>query len=308
MNLNVQLPPMIPAAMQPQQNVTRHENRYRELVPQLNKTEPYKAETEVGSEKDKHKVGHSNGSGSQTSEAQNTDIRTVHGKEGKDGSGEGSGSEQQPQQQASEQQQDNKGQPSQLTPQEQKVVDSLEARHTEVVIHEQAHASVGGQYAGQPSYGYERGPDGKRYAVSGEVPISVSPVAGDPQATIQKMRQVRSAALAPQNPSVADRRIAAEATRQLNAAYAELSASKRELQGMSANEGSAKDDEGIKPSQPSSEINQVLKIDDIHRFSPAQKYAPIARSEQAMITDRAIEQRYFGSVIPNERPALIASI
>ncbi len=307
MNLNVQLPPMIPAAMQPQQNVTRHENRYRELVPQLNKSEPYKAETEVGSEKDKNKVGHQHGGSSHTSEAQNTDIRTVHGKEQDEGSRDGSNAEQQ-QQQASDQQQENKSSPSQLTPQEQKVVDSLETRHTEVVIHEQAHASVGGQYAGQPSYGYERGPDGKRYAVSGEVPISVSPIAGDPQATIQKMRQVRAAALAPQSPSVADRRIAAEATRQLNAAYAELSATKRELQGMSDSDQSSKDDERIKSRGSSSEINQVLKVSDIHRFSPAQKYGPVVRSEQAMITDRAIEQRYFGSVVPNERPALIASI
>ncbi|MCE2573532.1 catalase [Motilimonas eburnea] len=295
---------MIPAPMQPQQNVTRQENRYRELVPQLNKTDAYKAETEVGSEKDKNKVGHQNASGTHSSEAQNTDIRTVHGKEGKDGSGEGASSEQQ--QQASEQQKENNSQPNQLTPQEQKVVDSLEARHTEVVIHEQAHASVGGQYAGQPSYGYERGPDGKRYAVSGEVPISVSPVAGDPQATIQKMRQVRAAALAPQNPSVADRRIAAEATRQLNSAYAELSASKRELQG-SSDEQSVSDDKPIAQGVRS-DINQVLEADDIHRFSPAQQYGPVPRSEQAMNTDRALEQRYFGSVVPNQRPGLIASI
>lgn len=306
MNINVQLPPMIPAALQPQQNVTRHENRYRELVPQLNKTEPYKAETEVGAEKDKNKVGNTNAGSSQASEAQNTDIRTVHGKEGQEGSEQGSQQQQAADQQASEQQQDKKPQPSQLTPQEQKVVDSLEARHTEVVIHEQAHASVGGQYAGQPSYGYERGPDGKRYAVSGEVPISVSPVAGDPQATIQKMRQVRAAALAPQSPSVADRRIAAEATRQLNAAYSELSSSKRELQG--ADESQATEQEQTVTKVANTELDQVLKVDDIHRFSPNQKYGPVPRSEQAMITDRAIEQRYFGSVVPNERPALRASI
>ena len=81
MNINIQLPPMVPASLQPQQNVTRHENRYRELVPQLTKAEPYKAETEVGSEKDKSKVSQHQASGSHSTDAQNTDIRTVQGKE-----------------------------------------------------------------------------------------------------------------------------------------------------------------------------------------------------------------------------------
>ena len=63
--------------------------------------------------------------------------------------------------------------------------------------HEAAHQAAGGQYAGAMSFTYQRGPDGAQYAVGGEVPIDVSPVAGDPQATIEKMRVVRSAAMAP---------------------------------------------------------------------------------------------------------------
>ncbi|WP_434340245.1 putative metalloprotease CJM1_0395 family protein [Motilimonas cestriensis] len=307
MNMNVQLPPMVPLSLQPQQNVTRNENRYRELVPQLTKTEPYKAETEVGSEKDKSKVSQQQAGGTHSTEAQNSDIRTVQGKE----QGEGQGSEQQPNQQQASDQQDNKGEGNQaagqLTPQEQKIVDSLESRHNEVVIHERAHASVGGQHAGQPSYGYENGPDGKRYAVSGEVPISVSPIAGDPQATIQKMRQVRAAALAPQSPSVADRRIAAEATRQLNAAYSELAASQK-VKSTSADSGEGDNETQASRGGLSAADTQTLKSEDIHSFNPSKKYGPITRSEQAMQTDRAIEQRYFGSVVPNERPALRASI
>jgi hypothetical protein len=58
--------------------------------------------------------------------------------------------------------------------------------------------------------------------VAGEVPIDVSPVAGDPRATIDKMQQVRAAALAPAEPSGADRRIAAEAQQTLAQAQAEL--------------------------------------------------------------------------------------
>ena len=61
--------------------------------------------------------------------------------------------------------------------------------------HEQAHAAVGGQYAGSPSYEYERGSDGNNYAVAGEVPIDVSEVPNDPQATIEKMQQVKAVRL-----------------------------------------------------------------------------------------------------------------
>ncbi|WP_462157042.1 putative metalloprotease CJM1_0395 family protein [Pseudoalteromonas sp. GB56] len=105
---------------------------------------------------------------------------------------------------------------------EQQQIEELSARDQEVRMHEQAHASVGGRYAGSPSYEYERGPDGKSYAVGGEVPIDISEIPGDPRATIEKMQQVRSAALAPAEPSGADRSIASEATRKLAQAQTEL--------------------------------------------------------------------------------------
>lgn len=98
-----------------------------------------------------------------------------------------------------------------LTEEEQAEVERLQARDREVRTHEQAHASVGGQYAGAPKYSYTQGPDGKRYATDGEVSIDVAAVPGDPEATIQKMQQVRAAAMAPANPSSADRAIAQQA-------------------------------------------------------------------------------------------------
>ncbi len=82
----------------------------------------------------------------------------------------------------------------------------------EVRNREQAHTAVGGQYAGAPSYEYERGPDGVNYAVAGEVPISTSAINGDPERTIEKAQVVRRAALAPAEPSPQDRRVAAEAS------------------------------------------------------------------------------------------------
>ena len=85
-----------------------------------------------------------------------------------------------------------------LTAEEQEVVEALRQRDAEVRRHEQAHKSVGGQYAGAISYTYQSGPDGRRYAVGGEVPIDASPISGDPEATILKLEQVRRAAkLAP---------------------------------------------------------------------------------------------------------------
>ena len=61
---------------------------------------------------------------------------------------------------------------------------------------------------GAPTYSYEVGPDGKKYAVAGEVSVNLTPVEGDPQATIVKMQKVYNAALAPVNPSIQDTRVA----------------------------------------------------------------------------------------------------
>ncbi|MEO0683043.1 MAG: putative metalloprotease CJM1_0395 family protein, partial [Pseudomonadota bacterium] len=87
--------------------------------------------------------------------------------------------------------------------------------------HEQAHMMVGRPYTSAPRYEWEVGPDGQRYAVGGSVQIDMAPIDGDPEATAEKMRVVIAAALAPAEPSPADRAIAAAARAQLNAALAE---------------------------------------------------------------------------------------
>lgn len=102
--------------------------------------------------------------------------------------------------------------PSELTEEEQQTVRELQARDQEVRTHEQTHKSVGGQYAGAINYDFQRGPDGQNYAVGGHVNIDVSPIANDPAATVAKMQQVMRAALAPAQPSGADRSVAAKAS------------------------------------------------------------------------------------------------
>lgn len=98
----------------------------------------------------------------------------------------------------------------------------LERRDREVRTHEQAHKAAGGAHAGAVHLDLQRGPDGGSYAVGGSVPIDVSPVAGDPAATVQKMTIVRRAALAPADPSGADRQVAARAAQLLSQARLEM--------------------------------------------------------------------------------------
>ncbi len=104
---------------------------------------------------------------------------------------------------------------------ERNVIRDLSSRDREVRAHEQAHASVGGQYAGAPTYQFQRGPDGVNYAVGGEVSIDVS-AASTPEETIRKMQIVRAAALAPAEPSPQDRSVAAQASATLAQAQGEL--------------------------------------------------------------------------------------
>jgi hypothetical protein len=101
-----------------------------------------------------------------------------------------------------------------LSQEERRQVAELAQRDREVRAHEAAHKSAAGQYArGGASFEYQRGPDGKRYAVGGEVSIDVSSPA-DPREALQKAQLVQRAALAPAQPSSQDRAIAAQAAQQ----------------------------------------------------------------------------------------------
>jgi len=84
---------------------------------------------------------------------------------------------------------------------------------------------VAGAYArGGASFQYRRGPDGRNYAVGGEVPIDTSKEA-TPEETMTKMRMVRAVALAPADPSPQDLKVA-------GAAAAAISEAKKEMQVM----------------------------------------------------------------------------
>ena len=106
-------------------------------------------------------------------------------------------------------------------------IEQLKARDQEVRVHEQAHASTGGQYAGAPQYEYTTGPDNKRYVTDGEVSIDVSEEK-TPEETLKKMEQVRAAALAPAEPSSQDLKVAAEASQKATEARSEIAKSQTE--------------------------------------------------------------------------------
>lgn len=99
-----------------------------------------------------------------------------------------------------------------LSEEERQILKELKARDAEVRAHEQAHLAAAGPYAnGAPKYDYQTGPDGKQYAVGGEVSIDTSPVPGDLEATVRKAQTVKRAALAPRDPSPQDIKVAAQA-------------------------------------------------------------------------------------------------
>lgn len=112
---------------------------------------------------------------------------------------------------------------TQLTEEQQREVEDLKKRDQEVRAHELAHlAAAGAHAAGGISFEYRQGPDGKRYAVGGEVSIDTSPVANDPEATLRKARQIQAAAYAPAEPSGQDRAVGQQAAQMAAQAQQEI--------------------------------------------------------------------------------------
>lgn len=116
----------------------------------------------------------------------------------------------------------------QYTEEELALIAELKRRDREVRAHEQAHRAAAGPYASAPSFTYQKGPDGKNYAVGGEVQIDTSPIPGDPEATKRKADQIRAAATAPATPSAQDRAVAADAASMAIKAQMEIATQQRE--------------------------------------------------------------------------------
>lgn len=273
----------------PQAETLRRENNLREVITQPAAVNPSAAEKAVA-EKERAKTP---GQQSEQIDFENIrkqaeeDASKIKGKQGNSqGNGDQQSGEQQARRQAAEQQ---------LKEQE---LSDLKQRDREVRAHEAAHAAVGGAVAGAPSYTFERGPDGNNYAIAGEVSVDLSPVEGDPQATIEKMELVQAAALAPAEPSSQDRQVAAQASLQINEARAEL-ATERDKQVDEAQEKSERavsdsdedSDEAISlagQEDESSEFDQLIDntLEAQEAIVPEYQLSPEAQLRADVIASR----------------------
>ncbi|MGI2225624.1 putative metalloprotease CJM1_0395 family protein [Shewanella frigidimarina] len=164
-----------------------------------------------------------------------------------------------------------------------KQIDQLAQRDNEVKTHEQAHAAVGGSLAQSPSYQYEKGPDGRRYAVDGEVNIDVSTVDGDAQATLTKMQKVYAAAMAPVQPSMADIRVAAQALQNMNEAKKELITNNSDsVSSTKMNNSRAQNSQTLTNDPLNADDSNISLLSSNHSVSAEQSHSTIANDTTAV--------------------------
>jgi len=142
-----------------------------------------------------------------------------------------------------------------------KDLQALKNRDREVRSHEQTHLAAAGPYAlGGPTYQYQRGPDGQRYAVGGHVNIDTAEIAGDPEATLRKAETVRRAALAPAEPSPQDRRVAVQASNLAISAQQDLfQLRQEEAEQTRAETQNGNDDSSVSNTNDNEESREQLK-------------------------------------------------
>ena len=146
-----------------------------------------------------------------------------------------------------------------LTEDERRQVEQLRVRDRQVRSHEQAHLAAAGSLAkGGPSFTFQTGPDGQRYAIGGEVSIDTSPVSGNPEATLRKAQQVQRAALAPADPSNQDRQVAAQAASIAQQARTDIT---REARDDNKTTSNSKTEKSNTPNEVTETKNNQQRID-----------------------------------------------
>jgi len=233
MNITPQAPNLsIPTVLNPHTETLRRENSQREVISQPAALSQSAAEKGVASDKERGRTPAQNNENidfaslKEKAELANNVISEQNSEQNSE-----QGSEQSSQSTEQESNQDANSATNQDASdtdhnreefQQTQEISELKRRDQEVRSHELAHAAVGGAFTGAPNYSFETGPDGKKYAVEGEVSVDLSAVSGDPRATIAKMQKVHAAALAPANPSIQDTRVAANAAQIILQAQSEL--------------------------------------------------------------------------------------
>jgi hypothetical protein len=238
-------------------------------------------------------------------ESNSSDTNAEQAKQSDSADGESKPSESSDDSQEAKQQESQEKEQEQV---EQQQIQQLQQRDVEVKAHEQAHAAVGGTHAGTPNYEYETGPNGKKYAVGGEVSIDVSKEA-TPEATIRKMQIVQAAALAPAEPSSQDRKVAAQAASNIaeakvesvkqNAETAESKSTTAKVEDSKANETQdvASDNEsGITTTSSTNDV-------ELPNTMPLAKNAEQETNSQAFEskTAQVISNRYANASTPHQQ-------
>ncbi|VAW70373.1 SrpA-related protein [hydrothermal vent metagenome] len=133
------------------------------------------------------------------------------------------------------------------------VVRQLRARDREVRAHESAHVSAGGSLVRSgPSFTLQKGPDGRSYAIGGEVQLDVSE-AKDPEATVIKSQRVRAAALAPAQPSAQDFKVAGSASQMAARARLDIAIERRSEVQATLESAESEEEAGIDTDESGSE-------------------------------------------------------
>ncbi|MBC8286125.1 MAG: hypothetical protein H8E42_01490 [Nitrospinae bacterium] len=162
-----------------------------------------------------------------------------------------------------------------LSEEERRLLTELRSRDAEVRAHERAHLSAAGPYAnGAPTFEFQTGPDGRQYAVGGEVSIDSSPVSGDPEATVRKAQTIKRAALAPRDPSAQDRQVAAQAAQLEAQARQEVKAEKVEEKEQTTESTSSSPEENKESTTKSESSNDSSQDNPFprrveNRFNPS---------------------------------------
>ncbi len=166
---------------------------------------------------------------------------------------------------------------------QQLALSELQTRERAVRAAEISQAVLAGKYAGPPVYSYARGPDGQAYAVSGDVPIDVSPIPNDPEATLRKMQVVLQAAMASGAASPQDVRVAAQARAVAAQARAELAAAERQKEVPADDErlnSEKKPEAEDKPAEPRQKPAIPSSL-DLYRVLDAMQTSRSSISERA---------------------------
>ncbi|GHT89745.1 hypothetical protein FACS1894101_0900 [Betaproteobacteria bacterium] len=184
-----------------------------------------------------------------------------------------------------------------LTDGDQAEIRELESIDRKVRQHEQAHMAAGGSLVtSSASYSYTEGPDGKRYATGGEVGIDTSS-GRTPEETLSRARQIRSAALAPADPSPQDRSVAAAASQMEMQALQEIAKAQQEAI-KSGSEGETVDLPEIPtPGSGQSEANNLSPF----ATDKAANDNGIGTPRRAEAATQAYQSMMFGAAQGSER-------